>query len=251
MKLLTSIRLLSSTSHLDTTLLTITYTLHFVHSYLLRLPIPIPILTSLIPSLPPLTALIDETRIFLRLWSLLGIYTWGVSTYNSPPSDWILKYIAWAQVGVNAIYQALENAAFLGDKGVLRDVPAKTRARWWVWSSRAWMAHVGLEGIRLGREWMLSHQRKIVAQRREFLNRKNKQPQATGAVATTIEETEEKTAEWAEETRWWREVAVNAAYAPMTVHWSTEEGILGEGSVGALGIVAGYLGIREAWRKTA
>ena len=111
------------------------------------------------------------------------------------------------------------------------------------------MAHVGLEGVRLGREWMLSHYRKVVAQRREFMNRRDKQAQVDGAVATTVEK-EGKIAEREEQARWWREVGVNAAYAPMTVHWSTEEGILGEGSVGALGIVAGYLGIREAWRKT-
>lgn len=113
------------------------------------------------------------------------------------------------------------------------------------------MAHVGLEGARLGREWVLSHQRKLVAQRREFLDRKNKKAQVDGAIVELKGEKEEKVAEREEEARWWREVGVNAAYAPMTVHWSVEEGIWGEGSVGALGIVAGMLGIREAWRKTA
>jgi hypothetical protein len=112
------------------------------------------------------------------------------------------------------------------------------------------MAHVGLECARLGREWILSHQSKLVAQRREFLDRKNKKPQVDGAIELRGEK-EEKIAEREEKARWWREVGVNAAYAPMTVHWSVEEGILGEGSVGALGIVAGMLGIREAWRKTA
>ncbi len=89
-----------------------------------------------------------------------------------------------------------------------------------------------------------------MAQRREFLNRKNKKPQVDGALELGGEK-REKIVEREEKARWWRELGVNAAYAPMTVHWSMEEGILGEGSVGALGIVAGMLGIREAWRKTA
>ena len=112
------------------------------------------------------------------------------------------------------------------------------------------MAHVGLEGARLGREWILSHQRKIIAQRREFLDRKNKKPQVDGAIVPSGEK-EDKIVEREEKARWWRELGVNAAYVPMTVHWSKEEGMLGESSVGALGMVAGVLKIREAWRKTA
>ena len=96
---------------------------------------------------------------------------------------------------------------------------------------------------------MLNHHKKLAAQRREFLDRKNKRSDVDGVIE--LREKEGKIAEREEKAKWWREVGVNAAYAPMTVHWSIEEGMLGEGQVGALGIVAGVLGIREAWRKTA
>ena len=64
-------------------------------------------------------------------------------------------------------------------------------------------------------------------------------------------EKEAKITKAEEEARWWREVGVNAAYAPMTLHWSLAQGLLGEGIIGTLGMVAGGLGLREAWRKTA
>lgn len=64
-------------------------------------------------------------------------------------------------------------------------------------------------------------------------------------------EKEAKIVRTEEEMRWWREVGVNAAYAPMTLHWSLEQGLLGDGVIGALGVVAGGLKLREAWRKTA
>lgn len=54
-----------------------------------------------------------------------------------------------------------------------------------------------------------------------------------------------------EEARWWREVYVNAAYAPLTVHWSLEKGCVSEAWVGILGSVAGLVGFRELWKETA
>lgn len=67
-------------------------------------------------------------------------------------------------------------------------------------------------------------------------------------------EKEEKMAREArerEEGRWWREIVVNLAYAPMTVHWSLEGGLLSEAQVGMLGVVVGCVGIGEAWRGCA
>ena len=52
-------------------------------------------------------------------------------------------------------------------------------------------------------------------------------------------------------TNWYREVGVNMAYAPMTVHYSLQDGILGEGVIGALGSVVAALSIGQAWKETA
>ena len=51
--------------------------------------------------------------------------------------------------------------------------------------------------------------------------------------------------------KWYREVGVNAAYAPMTIHYSVESGVLGDGAIAALGVVVGALSIGQAWEMTA
>jgi hypothetical protein len=58
---------------------------------------------------------------------------------------------------------------------------------------------------------------------------------------------EEKLEEWL----WWKDLASNLAYAPMTVHWSLEQGLLSDPGVGACGIVAGGALLADAWRRTA
>lgn len=125
--------------------------------------------------------------------------------------------------------------AHLGDKGVLA-FAERRRARLWLWSSRAWCLSTLLEGARLGRE--------VVLRRREALAEKQQVEGDDG-------EKEAKIANAEDEMRWWAEVGVNAAYAPMTLHWSLEQGMLGDGVIGALGMVAGGLRLREAWRATA
>ena len=51
--------------------------------------------------------------------------------------------------------------------------------------------------------------------------------------------------------KWYREVGVNVAYAPMTIHYSLDNGVLGEGGIAALGAVVGALSIGQAWKMTA
>ena len=49
---------------------------------------------------------------------------------------------------------------------------------------------------------------------------------------------------------WWRKAYVSAAYFPMTIHYSMQEGYASEGFIGALGMAVGYLGIKEAWKSS-
>ena len=100
--------------------------------------------------------------------------------------------------------------------------------KWYVWSARFWMMYVALEGGRLGVDMWMS----------------DKGEEEQGRVLKREDEKE------ADE-KWWRDAFTNAAYAPMTVHYSLEGGCLGEGQVGLLGLVAGVVGIRDAWRRTA
>ncbi|KAF2087941.1 hypothetical protein K490DRAFT_4699, partial [Saccharata proteae CBS 121410] len=259
-------RLLSTPSGTDSTLCTLSYTLTLIHATLrTRLDTHLQTLAhsiatkassallpgeTIIASFPPtsglrrlasttaavkaLAGLISDFRVFVRLWGLLGIYAWARATWSQPPGDGVVKAITWAQVVVNTLYQGLENGAYLASKGVLNsegwtgERGAKRQARWWAWSSRFWAAHVGLEFVRLGYEW----RRRVV-----------------DGVETGDAEKEGKLRKM-EDARWWRESISNMAYAPLTIHWSMEEGVIGESVVGLLGMVAGGVNLRERWRQT-
>ncbi|KAL2357429.1 hypothetical protein BJ546DRAFT_309688 [Cryomyces antarcticus] len=260
-------RILSTTSGVDTTLLTLGYSLTLVSAQLQRtlekqlerfalsvvekasdallpgetlvatLPTPDGPLAQLAAGSKAAADLIADFRIFLRLWGLLSIYQWAKSTYHSPPADGLLRRVAWAQVAVNAAYQYLENGAYLAQHGILpgRSWTAAKQTRWWVWSSRFWAAHVVLDFVRLARVRQL-----------RLRNRG-----AAGVSGVGGEGEKEDRVEAArEETRWWDEIYVNAAYAPLTLHWSLEEGCVSEAWVSALGTIAGVIGFRELWKQS-
>ncbi|KAL5328934.1 hypothetical protein ACEPPN_002443 [Leptodophora sp. 'Broadleaf-Isolate-01'] len=177
--------------------------------------------------LKALSSLISDFRIFARLWGLLGMYSWGKRVWNQDGGDQVVRRIVGVQVLSNIAYQYLENMAYLSSKGVC-GWSAEKQNRAWVWSSRFWAVHVLLDFLRLGRE--RSEQRKVV----KWKGRE--------------EEAEREEQEfWA---RWRRQLVVNLAYAPLTVHWSLENGLVGEFWVGLLGSVAGLAGLKELWRKS-
>lgn len=195
-------------------------------------------LTRLTTSTTALAAVIDDVRIFLRLGSLLSIYSWGASVYRSPPNDWMLQCIAWAQVCAYALFQYLENGAYLGSKGVIEFGPRKVR-KWYVWSSRFWMAHVILEFGRLGREWAL--ERVKVTPKLEPPEKLNE----------GVEERQSTNRKLTERQGWWKEAYVNAAWLPVTVHYGIESGFAGEAQIAVLSLIAGLPGLRDAWRATS
>jgi len=175
--------------------------------------------------LKALSALISDYRMFTRLWGLLAIWRWGKGVFvESTESDLILKRISEVQVIANIFYQYLENGAYLSSKGVL-GWSKERQGRAWVWSSRFWMLHVGLDFVRLGREIVL---------------RKEKEQKSE------VEEEGER--EW--KAKWRKDMVVNLAYAPLTVHWSLEKGLVTEFWVGLLGSVAGWTGLKVLWHST-
>lgn len=154
-------------------------------------------------------------------------------------------------MAANTAFQVLENVAVLAEKGVLRkgwdEAAGRVRKkRLWLWSSRAWMLHVGLEIGRLVRVWGMS----------EGKGERGREDEGDGKGVVVKNEADDQVVIEAKkekdigEEKWWREVLVNAAYAPMTMHWSVENGILAEPFLAALGLMAAGLGFRQAWRET-
>lgn len=49
---------------------------------------------------------------------------------------------------------------------------------------------------------------------------------------------------------WWRQFSVNAAYLPLTIHWSLDGGLVSDLWVGLFGSVAGFTGLKRLWEQT-
>ncbi|KAK9246731.1 hypothetical protein V1506DRAFT_534140 [Lipomyces tetrasporus] len=171
-----------------------------------------------------LSSLISDVRIFHRLWGLIGLLRWAIATLQAPPKDAVLKAVAFTQVVSNIIYQPLENIAYLGSHGIIPFSKAKIN-RLWVVSSRLWAAHVILEFVRLARV--------------KYLAKKDVSEQSGEKV------TDGHTAD----TLWRRQLIVNAAYFPLTIHWSLETGLLTDLAVGALGTIAGGARLVPLWKQ--
>ncbi|KAK3333310.1 hypothetical protein B0T19DRAFT_122409 [Cercophora scortea] len=198
--------------------------------------------------LSALSTLLSEARTMLRLWALLGMYFWGkglvakavarfyrrregakkqdggvdekgVVVAKQEEESVLDTTLAWTQLALCIALQALENGAYLSSKGVMGwSGPAQAKA--YKWSARFWAAYVGVE---LG---------KIAA---EGLRRTNK------AEVATAEEAREQRADWR------RRLAKNLAWAPLTLHWSTDKGLVGDFVVGLFGTVPGVIQISQAW----
>jgi len=153
---------------------------------------------------------------------------------EDPPEDIIIRRISYTQVLVNIFYQYLENGAYLSSKGVLGWSTQKQNKAW-VWSSRFWMAHVGLDFVRLYHEYAVRKRHGVGTE---------EERRTDGGKGDVVTDRGER--EWS--AKWRREMVVNLAYAPLTVHWSLEKGLVGDFWVGLLGSVAGVAGFRELWK---
>jgi len=190
-----------------------------------------------------LAGLIDDFRCFMRLKGLLGIWSGGVGLYRNPPKDLVLRVVGAGQITAIAAFQAMENAAYLASKGVIRWAPQKI-GRWFLWSARFWMVHVMLEFVKLLRVRQLREGRaKAILDVKVDLG--------TDEKVKVVEERgkEEKMDELAE-TKWWRDLYVNAAWAPLTVHYSTASVNLSEGTIAFLGAFCGWMSLSKAWEAT-
>lgn len=197
--------------------------------------------------------IISDFRIFVRLWGVLGLYTWARSTYHdrlpadAGRKDKILRGLTWAGIASCVGFQVLENGAYLSSKGALTtaswtgDAGKARENQWWLWSSRFWAAYVGIELVRLG----VVHYYHIPS------SSSAASAEGDGEKEDKIKAQERIKAEKAESWLWWKDLASNVAYAPMTVHWSLEQGLLSDLGVGACGMVAGGALLADAWARTA
>ena len=183
--------------------------------------------------LKALSGLLSEARMILRLWALLGMYFWGrglvaKALRKSSPEEEEEKgkgtqettkvetTIEWTRLALCIGLQSLENGAYLSSRGVM-GWSAKTQGLAYKWSARFWAAYVGIE---LGR---------LLAE---------------GFGGGKVYQADE-TADWR------KKVVRNMAWMPLTIHWSTDTGLVNEPLVGILASIPGIIQIRDLWAQTA
>lgn len=277
--------LLSSPASTDNLLGTIAYSLDLLHALLSRLlarrlaslaskiaekaddallpgetlvaSLPVSASTALLAqaagSSKALAGVIGDFRIFVRLWGLAGIYMWARGTLNAPlahdasTKDRLVRTITWSQIASCALFQVLENGAYLSGKGALTssawsgEAGKRRENRWWLWSCRFWAAHVVLELARLGvlqYYWDRSSEAEAG---------KEKEMVTDGEKEGKMLQAQRRRESWL----WWKDLVGNCAYLPMTLHWSVEKGFLSDWGVGLLGTIASGSLLVDAWRKTA
>ncbi|KAI4277746.1 MAG: hypothetical protein LQ337_001557 [Flavoplaca oasis] len=254
-------RLLSSTPTLDLFLSTTSYTLALLSTVLPSSPNASIRSHLLLHRLSSLSSLLSETRTTLRLFGLVPIYTWAASTFQTsrpspitnknhfsafPNPENLTHSITLTQILAGITFQILENLAYLGDKNILPLSPTR-RSKYWLWSCRAWALHVFLEIFKLLRS------RPQLSQDPQILPTKNnnaKAPPSDNAQAAPTHPHQEITTK-AEQETYHRNLKINLAYAPMTLHYSLRNGLLNDSTVALCGVLASWWGLQGAWARTA
>ena len=163
---------------------------------------------------------IADYRIFVRMWGLLGLYTWARGTYLAPlpkeagRKEKLLRGTTWAAIATCVAFQVLENGAYASSKGMLTsaawagEIGKKRETWWWVWSSRFWAAYVGCELVRLLVE--RAYHEPVV------------EKVGDGEKEDKLRVEQERREAQSKSFTWWKDLVSNVAYAPMTLHWSVE-----------------------------
>jgi hypothetical protein len=281
--------LLSNPASTDALLGTTSYTLTLLHAILSRLvarhliaeksqhapyaseSVYMELVAKIMPSMKALVATIDEHRIFVRLWGLLGLYTWARGLYATPPSPSsataaskpgegpqskptsgrgrYMRMLAWAQIASLVLFQVLENGAYLASKNILTgpawssDLGRQREAKWWMWSCRGWGVFVALELLRLAIQRYSSLSPEIESGTDGVV--------ADGEKEGKLMVEEREKARRERENDWRRDLISNLGYMPLTLHYSMEGGLLPDWAFGILGVAGAGALLADAWAKTA
>jgi len=223
------------------------------------------ILTQLAGATKAISAVIEDYRIFARLWGLVGLYVWARSTYRTPlptttdagtskNKERLLRTLVWAEIASLVAFQVLENGAYLASKGVLTskkwtgEEGIRRETLWSMYSCRFWAAYVALELVRLGIE---RYYRPQGSSTQAPPTEDEKRVMGDGEKEGKLREEEKRRHRKKEDWCWWRDLVSNLGYMPMTLHWSVKEGLLGDWGIGVLGFVAGGALLVDAWEQTA
>ncbi|KAI9011171.1 peroxisomal biogenesis factor 11 [Gaertneriomyces semiglobifer] len=192
-----------------------------------------------------LSSPISDTRILLRYYGLIPMLQWSLYSESHPHPNAKIALLTRFQNIANYCYYPLEHIYWLAAHKVI-SLKDATVAKIGVWSCRFWAAYVVLYFLQLWEERkdMLLKKRRILSRRAELLSG-DKGERAEFAKELEAEERQLRE----ENSSWTKNVIVNAAYFPLTVHWSLYTSTFPEWAVGVCGTVAAVVQINQAWKS--
>ncbi|KAI8908637.1 hypothetical protein PhCBS80983_g03927 [Powellomyces hirtus] len=196
---------------------------------------------ALITRILNLAGPVADTRILLRYSGLIPLLQWTLHSESSPAATAKQQFLIRAQNAVNFIYYPLEHAYWLGLHGVIPMTP-KTRDTIGIWSCRFWAAYVVLYFAQLYDDHITLRQReRALLKKKVKVDDSNEAPHVSDVVAQVEALKAERKALTINS-------IINAAYFPLTVHWSLERSSFPDVGVGICGTIAAVAQLYTAWK---
>ncbi|TPX62027.1 hypothetical protein SpCBS45565_g07108 [Spizellomyces sp. 'palustris'] len=185
---------------------------------------------------------VSDFRILLRYYGLIPLLQWTAYSEQNPAPTRKLQLLGRLQNLSNFCYYPLEHAYWLGLHNVIPMKP-ETRDKIGIWSCRFWAAYVVLYFAQLWEE------HKGLAVRERALAKKKLKVGGDKDVDAK-ELAVERQALKDERKSLLVNTIINAAYFPLTVHWSLETSSFPDVGVGICGTIAAIAQFYTAWKSS-
>lgn len=163
------------------------------------------------PKLKNLYSMISDFRMFTRMWDTAGLMEWGIDTVDNAhkSSSDFLDESLVKLEAYSAVLYQVLENIAYLSSKGVIKISSKLETKIWIYSCVMWALYVQIELIRLVRQALASKGTKIP----------------------------------------YKQLFVNLAWLPLTLHWSTTTGFLSSGAVGILGAAASLPGAITAWKN--
>ncbi|KAK5673442.1 hypothetical protein BDV3_005633 [Batrachochytrium dendrobatidis] len=191
---------------------------------------------------------VSDFRVLLRYYGLIPLFQWIILSEKNPSPSSVIQTLTRLQNLANVIYYPLEHVYWLALHQVI-PMSEKTRDKIGMWSCRFWAAYVLLYFYQLFEEKRMLDMRR---HNLKMITSASKVNTATESKVTQLDADKIKAERLAirEESKALAiNTLINAAYFPLTIHWSLETSSFPDIGVGIFGTVAAVAQIYTAWKS--
>lgn len=173
---------------------------------------------------------VSDFRILLRYYGLIPLIKWIIDSEKNPDPNPRLQALGRMQNIANLLYYPLEHAYWLSLHHVIPTTD-QTRDRIGMWSCRFWCAYVILYFAQLFEE------KRLLDLKQKAISKKSD------------EKVSQELAKIKHQRNIWSiNALINAAYLPLTIHWSMEQSSFPDVAVGFFGTIAAIAQVHLAWK---